>query len=86
MSPHTVRVGLVGVTGYTGMELVRLLEGHPSMRLVAVTSRKEAGLKLADVYPFFHGFASEELIVSEPDPAALATLLLLAPLLFVRRR
>ena len=42
------------------------------MRLVAVTSRKEAGLRLAEVYPFFQGFASGELIVAEPDPAALA--------------
>ena len=72
MSSRTVRVGLVGVTGYTGMELVRLLEGHPVMRLVAVTSRKEAGLRLAEVYPFFQGFDSGELIVSEPDPVALA--------------
>lgn len=72
MSTHSVRVGLVGVTGYTGMELVRLLEGHPVFRLSAVTSRKEAGLRLAEVYPFFQGFASGELIISEPDASILA--------------
>ena len=37
------RVGLVGVTGYTGMELTRILLGHPHLRLTQVTSRKEAG-------------------------------------------
>ena len=40
---HTIRVGLVGVTGYTGMELARILVGHPFMQLVAATSRSEAG-------------------------------------------
>ena len=72
MATQRIRVGLVGVTGYTGMELVRLLEGHPAFHLSAVTSRKEAGLRLADVYPFFQGFASGELIITEPDAAALA--------------
>lgn len=56
MSMHDViRVGLVGVTGYTGMELARLLTGHPVMRLVAATSRAEAGKRLGDIYPFLNG-------------------------------
>ena len=67
-----VRAGLVGVTGYTGMELVRLVEGHPAMRLVQVTSRKEAGRRLRDLYPFAQGFSSGELCVTEPDAEALA--------------
>lgn len=67
-----IRAGLVGVTGYTGMELVRLLEGHPAMRLCRVTSRKRAGLSLAEVYPFLQGMESGALTVSEPDPADLA--------------
>ena len=46
------RVGLVGVTGYTGMELIRVLLGHPDMRLTQVTSRKEAGQTLREIYPF----------------------------------
>ena len=37
------RVGLVGVTGYTGMELTRILLDHPQLQLTQVTSRKEAG-------------------------------------------
>lgn len=67
-----LRAGLVGVTGYTGMELVRLLEQHPDMRLVRVTSRKEAGKTLSAVYPFLQGLASGDLLITEPAPAELA--------------
>ena len=70
--PSPVRVGLVGVTGYTGMELVRLLEGHPAMKLTRVTSRKEAGVPLMDIYPFLQGLSTGDLFIAEPDPAELA--------------
>lgn len=69
---QTIRVGLVGVTGYTGMELVRLLAGHPRMQLVQVTSRKEAGTRLDEHYPFTQGLPCGELVICEPDPAGLA--------------
>lgn len=46
-----VRVAVVGVTGYTGAELVRLLSGHPDLELTLVVGRSEAGRPLADVYP-----------------------------------
>ena len=45
------RVGVVGAAGYAGIELVRLLLGHPQFKLVAITSNADAGQKLADVYP-----------------------------------
>lgn len=67
-----IRAGLVGVTGYTGMEIARLLENHPFITLKAVTSRAEAGKKVREIYPFLQGFASGELVISEPDPAVLA--------------
>lgn len=67
-----LRAGLVGVTGYTGMELVRLLEGHPVMRLNRVTSRKEAGKTLADIYPFLQGLETGGLVICEPDAEELA--------------
>lgn len=67
-----IRAGLVGVTGYTGMELARLLENHPVITLKAVTSRAEAGKKVREIYPFLQGFDTGELVISEPDPAALA--------------
>lgn len=66
------RVGLVGVSGYTGMELCRLLLDHPGMKLVAATSRAEAGKRLADLYPYLHGTAMADVLVQSPDYAALA--------------
>ena len=66
------RVGLVGVTGYTGMELVRVLLGHPDMRLTRVTSRKEAGRMLRDIYPFLHGMDAGEIRIAAPDSGFLA--------------
>lgn len=67
-----IRAGLVGVTGYTGMELARLLESHPVINLKVVTSRAEAGKKVCEIYPFLQGFATGDLVISEPDPVALA--------------
>lgn len=60
-----IRVGLVGVTGYTGMELARLLAGHPSMRLVMACSRAEAGRRLGEFYPFMEGLPGSEVVISE---------------------
>ncbi|MCL1940056.1 MAG: N-acetyl-gamma-glutamyl-phosphate reductase [Desulfovibrionaceae bacterium] len=71
-SRPAIRAGLVGVTGYTGMELVRLIEGHPCMRLTRVTSRKEAGSLLQSIYPFLQQLETGQLVVSEPDPDDLA--------------
>lgn len=66
------RVGLVGVTGYTGMELARILLGHPGMRLTQVTSRKEAGKRLAENYPFLQGTELSDLMITAPDTSFLA--------------
>jgi len=49
--PFMIKVGIVGGTGYTGVELLRLLAQHPQVKLQAITSRKEAGLPVADMYP-----------------------------------
>lgn len=69
---YQVRAGLVGVTGYTGMELARIAASHPAIRLTAVTSRGEAARPLSDIYPFLHGFDIGSLIITEPDADALA--------------
>lgn len=66
------RVGLVGVTGYTGMELARILLGHPHLRLTQVTSRKEAGQPLRKIYPFLQRTELGELEITAPDTAFLA--------------
>jgi N-acetyl-gamma-glutamyl-phosphate reductase len=57
-------VGILGATGYTGAELVRLLEGHPGARLAAAGSRQEAGRPIAEVLPFLH----ESGLVLDDDP------------------
>ncbi len=67
-----IPVGLVGVTGYTGMELARILSGHDGMNLIRVTSRAEAGKKLSDIYPFLLGMDLGELEITAPDVDELA--------------
>ena len=46
-----VNIGIVGGTGYTGVELLRLLARHPQAHIKAITSRKEAGTQVADMFP-----------------------------------
>lgn len=69
-----LRAGLVGVTGYTGMELARILASHPQMRLTAATSRQDAGKRLDSIYPFLQGLPGADVILIEPDAAELARL------------
>lgn len=66
------KVGLVGVTGYTGMELTRILAYHPSLELVMVTSRKEAGTKLSVIYPFLREIPIGDIEITVPDLDTLA--------------
>lgn len=64
-----ISVGVVGGTGYTGVELLRLLVSHPQIELKLVTSRSESGSSIADMFPNLRGFT--ELCFSEPDAKAL---------------
>lgn len=50
-----VKVGIVGGTGYTGIELLRLLATHPQARVAAVTSRQEAGKPVSSLFPSLRG-------------------------------
>lgn len=65
-----VRVCVVGATGYAGVEVVRLVLGHPNMELVMVTDRKQAGTKLCDIYPSLRGTCDLELV--QPDAEKIA--------------
>lgn len=65
-----LRVAIVGGTGYTGAELLRLLAVHPQAEVVAVTSRQESGRPVADVFPNLRGHYA--LSFSEPDMESLA--------------
>ncbi|MEI6569405.1 MAG: N-acetyl-gamma-glutamyl-phosphate reductase, partial [Verrucomicrobiota bacterium] len=67
------RVAIVGASGYSGEELVRLLLGHPLVDLTAVTSRQYAGQSLAQIFPRFgHLPAARTLKFSEPRADELA--------------
>ncbi len=61
-----IKVGVVGGTGYTGVELLRLLAQHPEVELVAITSRGDAGRPVADMFPSLRGHVS----LAFTDPAA----------------
>jgi N-acetyl-gamma-glutamyl-phosphate reductase, common form len=61
--------GIVGGTGYTGVELLRLLANHPHVELAMITSRSHAGTRVADLFSNLRGFV--ELSFTEPDPARL---------------
>lgn len=64
------RIAVVGASGYTGVELLRLLSRHPEVQLVCVTSRQYAGQKVTDVFPSLQG--SLELTFTDVDPSVLA--------------
>jgi len=64
-----IRVGIVGGTGYTGVELLRLLARHPEAELAAITSRKEAGLAVSEMFPSLRGRVA--LRFSDPQQAEL---------------
>ena len=50
-----IRVGIVGGTGYTGVELLRILARHPQAELAVITSRKEAGIQVTELFPSLRG-------------------------------
>jgi N-acetyl-gamma-glutamyl-phosphate reductase len=64
-----IKVGIVGGTGYTGVELLRLLAQHPDVELRAITSRKEAGTPVTAMFPGLRGHVS--LAFSEPSAQTL---------------
>jgi N-acetyl-gamma-glutamyl-phosphate reductase len=65
-----VRVGIVGGTGYTGAELLRILALHPAAAVAVITSRTEAGTPVAEMFP--HLRARLDLAFTAPDEGALA--------------
>lgn len=64
-----IRVGIVGGTGYTGVELLRLLARHPEVELKAITSRGDAGKPVADMFPSLRDHVG--LAFSDPAQAGL---------------
>lgn len=74
-----IKVGVVGGTGYTGVELLRLLARHPKIKLQAITSRGDAGSRVADMFPSLRGridlafVAPQEARLEECDVVFFAT-------------
>jgi N-acetyl-gamma-glutamyl-phosphate reductase len=65
---HRVKVAIVGATGYSGEELIRLLARHPSAELVCITSRQRAGEAVGSIFPKFTGLRCSELELSISKP------------------
>ncbi|HXD50436.1 MAG TPA: N-acetyl-gamma-glutamyl-phosphate reductase, partial [Burkholderiales bacterium] len=69
MAHETIKIGVVGGTGYSGVELLRLLAHHPHCDLKVITSRHEAGTAVASMFPSLRGKVT--LDFSAPSDAAL---------------
>jgi len=64
-----IKVGIVGGTGYTGVELLRLLAAHPQVELQVITSRADAGTLVSQMFPSLRGYV--DLPFTHPDEARL---------------
>ena len=64
-----IKVGIVGGTGYTGVELLRLLALHPQVELSAITSRADAGTPVSQMFPSLRGYT--DMCFIHPDQAHL---------------
>lgn len=58
---NTIKIGIIGATGYTGSELIRILYSHPHADLRVLTSESKAGQKISDIYPSFYGLVDHVL-------------------------
>ena len=65
-----IKVGIVGGTGYAGVELLRILARHDGVQLAAITSRKEAGIAVAELFPSLRG--SVDLRFADPGTVDLS--------------
>ncbi len=73
MKTNRIKAAVIGASGYSGEDLVRLLLNHPQVELVAVTSRQNAGQTIAQVFPKFASHPlSRSLRFSEPKVESLA--------------
>src|SRR6478609_4757044 len=68
-----VKVGIIGASGYTGAELLRLCAGHPELEVVVATADTQAGSLAASLYPSLAG-AYPDLVFADTDAAAVAGL------------
>lgn len=67
--PNTIKASIIGVTGYTGLELVRLMLAHPNIEIQHLVSRQDTGQDLGQIYPHLSGFG---LTLTDLDPVSVA--------------
>lgn len=65
-----LHVAIVGASGYTGVELIRILDRHPEVRIASVTSEQSAGKRISDLFPTLRGRC--DLVLEPLEPAAIA--------------
>ncbi|MRR15281.1 MAG: N-acetyl-gamma-glutamyl-phosphate reductase [Deltaproteobacteria bacterium] len=65
-----IKAAVYGASGYTGQELIRILSGHPQVELTAATSRRYAGVKVAEVFPSLAGLTSLTYVNAEAEEIA----------------
>lgn len=70
MEQNKVRVAVVGATGYTGAELLRLMHGHPRVQVTSIVGHGKAGQRIASVLPSFHGVLTGEVEAVNLDAIA----------------
>lgn len=73
-----IKVGIVGGTGYTGVELLRLLARHPQVEIAVITSRAESGKQVSDLYPNLRGLFDLAFVAPEVDVLAQCDLVFFA--------
>ena len=62
MENSKIRAGILGASGYTGADLVRLLVSHPNVEIVLMTAERKAGQPISQIFPHFHGLDLPDLI------------------------
>ena len=62
-----IKVGILGATGYAGAELVRILVGHPNVKITCLTSRQYAGQRFDQIYPAMKGWVDLSCELYDPD-------------------
>ncbi len=62
-----ISTAIIGATGYTGIELIRLILGHPNFHLTIVASQNNAGQSLCEIHPFLQGLPESDIIIRKID-------------------